>query len=166
MAPADERGQETIDRMRSAVEAADLDAFVATLAGDVVLHSPISDRAEFRGRDELRDLMRAVFATIEDIEYFEEVGEGRARALFYRARIGSVRLEEASLLRLDRDGKIAEFTLWFRPLGGLAQLTATLGPRLAAGRSRPRAFLLAVLTRPLASLIVRADRYLVKLARR
>jgi hypothetical protein len=72
--------------MKAAVEAGDLDGFMATLSPDVVLRSPISELAKFQGAAEMRELMRAVFDTIEDIRYYEEstfkigqTGAGRGR---------------------------------------------------------------------------------------
>lgn len=83
-----ERAAETTRHYRETVEAGDIEGFLATLAEDVVLHSPITARIQFRGRDEMRRLMGAVFAAIEEIRYFEDIGDATTRALFYRARVG------------------------------------------------------------------------------
>jgi hypothetical protein len=129
--------------MRAAGEAGDVEAFLELTAPDVVLRSPITSSFEFRGREELRELLEAVFETIEDISYYEDVGDSRSRALFYRARVGRQPLEEAALVRLDDQARIVEVTLWFRPLRGLTRLTAGLAPRLAGRRGRGRAVLAA-----------------------
>jgi hypothetical protein len=147
--PAIQRAAETTRRYREAVEVADVEGFLATLSPDVVLHSPITMREQFRGHDELRVLMRAVFASIEDIRYFEDVGDATTRALFYRARVGRQALEEATLVRLDGDGLVTEIRLWFRPMPGLAAVMGKLGPCLARERGRGRARLVAGLTAPL-----------------
>lgn len=151
--------------MKAAVEAADLDGFLATLSPRVTLRSPISERAEFHGVAEMRELMRAVFDTVEDIRYYEDLGDERARVVFYRARVGSQPIEEACLLRFDDDGLIDELVLWIRPMPGIVRLAAALGPRLARERSRPRAALVAVAARPLAWLTAIGDRPLVGLVR-
>jgi hypothetical protein len=156
---------ETVRRMKAAVEAADLDGFVETLSPRVTLRSPISDRAEFHGVAEMRELMRAVFDTVEDIHYYEDLGDERGRAIFYRARVGSQPIEEACLLRFDEDGLIDELVLWIRPMPGIVRLAATLGPRLARQRSRPRAALVAAAARPLAWLTAIGDKPLVGLAK-
>lgn len=156
---------ETVRRMKAAVEAADLDSFMETLSPGVFLRSPISDQAEFRGTAEMRRLMRAVFDTIEDIHYFEDLGDDRARAVFYRGRIGPQAIEESGLLRFDDDGLIEEITLWIRPMPGLTRLAATLAPRLARERSRPGAGLVAAATKPLAWLTAIGDKSLVGLIR-
>ena len=157
--------EETVSRMKAAIEAADLEGFIATLSPAVVLRSPISARAEFRGQEEMRELMRAVFATIEDIRYYEDLGDDRARAVFYRARVGSQPIEEACLLRFDEDGLISEFVLWIRPLPGITRLAAALGPRLARQESRPRAALVAAAAKPLSWLTAIGDKPLVRLTR-
>lgn len=133
------RAAETTRRYREAVEAADIEGLLATLAPDVVLHSPITMRTQFRGHDEMRGLMRAVFASIEDISYFEDVRDATTRALFYRAHVGRQDVEEATLLRLDGDALITEIRLWFRPLPGLATVMGKLGPLPGPrARARPR----------------------------
>ena len=154
---------DTIRSLRAAAEAGDVDAFLATLADDVVLRSPITDSTVFRGRDEMRELMEAVFATIKEIRYFEEVGDERTRALFYRARVGKQQVEEATLARLDDAGKVRELTIWFRPLPGLTRLTADLTPRLARQRGRGTAAAVSAATGPLALITAAADARLVKL---
>src|SRR2546423_1010387 len=106
----------TTARFRRAAEAHDIEDLIDTLAPDVVLHSPITDRVAFHGRDEVRELLGSVFATIEDIRYFADVGDMRTRALFYRASVNGQPLEEATRIELDDQQQIKEITLFFRPL--------------------------------------------------
>lgn len=151
------RAVATTARYRMAVQRADVDGFLATLAADAVLHSPITMRTDFRGHAELGELVGAVFATVQDIAFFEEVGDASTRALFYRARAGGQALEEATLLRLDEEARITELTIWFRPLPGLTAVMAGLAPRLAGRRSRSRGVAAAALTGPLAALTRAGD---------
>jgi hypothetical protein len=137
-------------RFRRAVEAGDVEGVIETLAPDVVLHSPITDRFSFHGRDEVRDLLRSVFASIDGIRYFADVGNTRTRALFYRASIGGQPVEEATRLELDEAGRITEITLFFRPLPGLTALTAALAPRVASRHGRLRMLVARLMTAPLA----------------
>jgi SnoaL-like domain len=160
-----ERAAETTRRYRVAVEAGDVEAFVATLAPDVVLRSPITLRTDFRGHDDIRTLMRAVFASIQDIRYHTDVGDAATRALFYRARIGRQPVEEASLLRLGDDALVHEVTLWFRPLPGLTAVMGKLGPYLAGERSRARGALVAGLVAPLVAATRAGDALAVSLVR-
>ena len=110
----------TTARFRRAEEAHDIEGVLETLAPDVVVRSPITDRVTFQGRDEVRELLRSVFATIDDISYFADIGDARTRALFYRANVNGEPLEEATRIELDDREQIREITLFFRPLPGLA----------------------------------------------
>jgi len=149
------------------VEAQDIEAFIATLAPDVVLRSPITMLTEIRGHAEMRELMGCVFQTIQDIRYFEDLGDDSTRALFYRARVGSQPVEESTLLRFDEDAKVREMTLSFRPLPGLAAVTAGLGPRLVRARNgRLRGLAAAMLVGPLAPMTRLGDRLAVRMLRR
>lgn len=160
-----ERAAETTGRYRAAVEAGDIEGFLITLAPDVVLHSPITLRTQFRGHDQARALMRAVLASIQDIRYFEDVGDDTTRALFYRAHVGRQDLEEATLVRLNTDALITEIRLWFRPLPGLTAVMGRLGPELAGDQSRARPALVAGLTAPLVAATRTADALAVALVR-
>ncbi len=159
------RAAATTARWRATAEARDIDGFMATLSPRVVLHSPITTRTHFEGHEEVRALIETVFATVEDIHYTDDLGDEHVRALVYRARIGGQEVHEATIVRLDEDGLIAEVTFWVRPLPGLTALTATLGPRLASRRGRLRALLLALLARPLFHLTRVGDVLGVRLAR-
>lgn len=139
----------TTARFRQAAEAHDIDGVLMTLAPDVVLRSPITDRIEFRGHREISELLGSVFAAIKDIRYFADVGDQRTRALFYRAHVGGQPLEEATRIELDDRGQIREITLFFRPLPGLATLTATLAPLVAAKHGRIRSQIARLLIYPL-----------------
>lgn len=122
---------------------------IDTLSPDVVVNSPITDRVVFRGPDEVRELLRSVFVTISDIRYFADVGDEHTRALFYRANVNGEPLEEATRIELNDQGQIREITLFFRPLPGLATLTAALAPRLARKHGRLRSLIARVLVGPL-----------------
>jgi hypothetical protein len=148
---------------RAAGERLDLPAFLDTLAPNVKLRSPISFRARFDGFDDVAALMREVFDVLRDIEYFEDVGTATTRALMYRARIEGQAVEGAILVRLDDGAKVAEMTMFFRPLPGLTALTARLTPRLTARHSRARALALAAMTRPVAALTRAGDALGVRL---
>ncbi|MBJ7328751.1 MAG: nuclear transport factor 2 family protein [Solirubrobacteraceae bacterium] len=164
VSPALDRAVATTTRLRQAAQAGDVEGFVQLLAPDVVLHSPITTRVQFRGRDELRTLMTAVFASLEDLEYFAETGDETTRALFLRARIGRQDVEEAMLVRLGDDGLVAELRVWFRPMPGLATLMAALGPKLArTTKGRMRAVLITAMTKPLVFLTRTGDAAAVKL---
>ena len=56
--------KDSVARYREASEANDIDALMQTLADDVELISPLSARAVFRGRDDMRQLLTAVYGTL------------------------------------------------------------------------------------------------------
>jgi hypothetical protein len=148
----------TTARFRAAGEARDVEAMLATLSDDVVLHSPITDRVTFDGIDAMRELLRAVFAVIDDIHYSADVGDEHVRALFYTAKVGGQPLEEATRVQLNDRQQISEITIFFRPLPGLAALTSALAPRLARKHGRVRPLVASLLIGPLGLLTRLGDR--------
>jgi SnoaL-like domain len=155
------RAAETTARYSAAAEANDIDGVLATMAPDVTLHSPITERVTFNGRDEMRELLAVAFETISDIRYFEDIGDARTRVLFFRGMVGRQPVEEAARLTLNDDGLITELTLFFRPLPGLTALAAKLGPRITARRhGAVRARLGRLLLAPIAALTRIGDRFI------
>jgi SnoaL-like domain len=149
----------TTERYRRAGEAGDVEGLLATLAPDVVLHSPITERVVFRGHEEMRELLRAVFSTVTDVQYFADVGDERTRVLFDHVRVNGRAMEQAHRVTLHERGEIDEITLFFRPLPGLARLTYALGPRIAEARHGPvRGLIARLLLAPLALFTSLGDR--------
>jgi SnoaL-like domain len=153
----------TRQRLRAAFERQDHAAAVATLAPDVVLHSPILRRPPFEGREAVADLMAAVMATFEDLRYTVEGDSGEVQTLAFRARVRGRDIDAVDLLRFDQTGLIREITVHIRPMAGLAAVAAALGPHLARGPLQrvlvaafavPLAFLLK-LTEPLVPRLIR-----------
>ena len=117
---------------RAAVEARDIDAALATLADDVVFHSPAVFHP-YAGRETVGALLRLVFETFEDFRYTDDLENADGtHALIFRARVGDKELEGLDLLRHHEDGRIADFTVMIRPLSGLIALAQALGPKVEA----------------------------------
>lgn len=155
-----------VDQFRAAGEKHDLERAMAACADDVVVHSPLTDRHAFRGRKEVERLFGIVYERFSGIRYHQVVGEGRCWALFGDATVGGQRTEEALRLVLDEDGRIAEITLYIRPLPGLTAVMAALGPPLARGngRSRVTAGLLRTMVAPLVFATKIGDRVGIRMA--
>jgi hypothetical protein len=134
---------------RRAMVAGDVAAVVATLAPDVVLNSPITLRHQFRGREELREVIAAVLAEVDDIDYDREVVDGSTCILFGSGTVRGQRIDETLLIQLDKTGAIGEMTLYVRPMPGLMALAAALAPHIGPSRGRSR--LAGMLARPLAA---------------
>jgi SnoaL-like protein len=116
---------------RAAIERRDLDGMLATLADDVVLHSPVSFKP-FEGREAVAGLLRIIVDTFEDFRYTDELPGEEVHALIFRARVGDREVEGLDLIRPGPDGRIADFTVMVRPLTGVVALAEAVGPRLAA----------------------------------
>lgn len=150
---------QAITALRAAGESGDADAVAGLLAPDVVFHSPITGRLRFEGREEVTALHRDIFAVLEDLRTTEPLGDGDTRSFSFRARVRGAELEAMTLVRFNDQGQIAEFTVFARPLPGLATLFATLPPRVSARRrGRPWGAAVAFLAAPLAFALRTADR--------
>jgi SnoaL-like protein len=144
--------------MASAMKACDFETLNGLLADDVVIRSPITSSFVFEGRARVLGLLRMVRDAYEELEYTDFVGEGDTQLQVFTARVDGSELEGADLIRLDSEGRILEFTVFFRPLPGLAALAAVLAPRLAGERGRGRAVIARAGTRPIAVATRMADR--------
>jgi hypothetical protein len=121
---------------RRAAEAKDLDLLNETLREDVVLHSPVLFRG-FEGREVVAFVLGQVSATLEDLTYTDELSEGNTVALRFKARVGDRDLEGIDFLELDEDGRIAELTVFMRPMSALTSFNEQMGERLAAAAPPP-----------------------------
>lgn len=117
---------------RAGVEAGDLDAMTATLADDVVFHSPVTFKA-FETRPVVGHVLGAVMTVFEDFEYVTELeAPGGVTALHFKARVGERDVEGIDLVRENADGLIDDFTVLVRPLSGLQALAAAMAEKLGA----------------------------------
>lgn len=115
---------------RLAAEAKDLEAMTAALCEDVVLHSPILFRG-FEGREIVLQVLSHVIATLEDFRYTDELAGDGTVVLRFKARVGDRELEGIDFLELDADGRVADLTVFMRPLSAInafnEQMTVRLG---------------------------------------
>jgi hypothetical protein len=128
------------------------------LAPDVVFHSPLSTRVRFEGREEVTALHRDIFAVIKDIDTTEPLTLGDSRSFSFRGRVRGVELEAMNLVRCNENGQIVDYTVFVRPLPGLATLLSALPPRVSARRrGRPMGAMVALVARPLAFAVRAVD---------
>jgi len=116
-------------RFRRAAEAKDLDLMVDALADDVVLHSPILFRG-FEGKEIVAQVLTHVAATLEDLTYVDELAAGNSVCLRFTANVGDRQLEGIDYLTLDEDGKVADLTVFMRPLSALTRFNEQMAERL------------------------------------
>lgn len=122
---------DAISRYRTATEANDVDGFMATMAPDVEVVSPISGRMVFRGHDDVRILMSAVYGTLNDLRWTKAVGDGESRVVVGEARVAGVRMTDAMVFDLAPDGQIRRISPHLRPWLALSLFALILGPKVA-----------------------------------
>jgi hypothetical protein len=122
---------DAVARYRTASETNDIDGLIATLAPDAELVSPLSGRLVFRGREDLRILLGAVYGCIEDLRWREEVGEGSLRVVMGDGLIGPLRVADAMVCELDEHGQIRRIRPYLRPWLALTLFALVLGPKIA-----------------------------------
>ena len=149
---------------REAFTARDFDAMRDLLHPDVVLNSPILSKP-FAGRDAVLELFEVIAETLEDIRYTVELGEGNVHFFSWHTRIGKTEMDGADILREDEDGRIVEFTVFFRPLKGITLLASQLGKGLARRRSPARALLVGAASAPMVALSRATDRVAPRLVK-
>jgi hypothetical protein len=121
---------------RRAAETKDLELMRETLREDVVLHSPILFRG-FEGRDVVLVVLGHVIEVLEDFRYVDEATEGNTVFLRFKAMVGDRELEGIDFLELDEQGRVAELTVFMRPLSALTRFNERMGERLAASPPAP-----------------------------
>jgi hypothetical protein len=114
---------------RVAAEAKDIELMTETLREDIVLHSPILFRG-FEGRDVVSQVLTHVAATLEGLIYVDEIAGENTVCLRFKAKVGDRELEGIDFLELDDDGKVAELTVFMRPLSALNRFNEQMKARL------------------------------------
>jgi hypothetical protein len=120
-----------IARYRRASEEGDIETLIETLAADVEVISPISGRMVFRGRDDARVLLGAVYGSLSGLRWTEAVGEGDRRVLVGEMRIGPLRMTDAMVFKLEPEGRISSISPHLRPWLALSLFAIVLGPKVA-----------------------------------
>jgi hypothetical protein len=121
---------DALQRYRVATEANDVAGIMAACAPDVELVSPISGRMVFRGSDDVEHLIAAVYGTLKELHWFEEIGDGDRRVLFGEARLLGVRMTDAMVFDLDGEGLIRRIGPHLRPWLALTLFALVLGPKV------------------------------------
>ena len=123
--------QNAVAQYRAASEAGDIDALMETLSAEPEVVSPISGRMVFKGREDVRVLLSAVYASLSDLRWTREVGEERLRIVVGQARVAGVGMTDAMVFDLDREGRIQRISPHLRPWLALTLFAAILGPKIA-----------------------------------
>jgi SnoaL-like domain len=120
-----------IAEYRAASEANDIDSLMRTLAPDIELVSPLSAHLVFRGQDDLRALLSAVYGTVRGLKWAGELADGDTRFLLGTMRVGPFKLDDAMLFELGADGLIKRIRPHLRPWLATTFFALALGPKIA-----------------------------------
>lgn len=124
------RMDDALSRYRAATEAGDVEGIMETLAPDVEVVSPISGRMVFRGSDDVRHLLAAVYGSLKGLRWTDAIGEGDRRVLVGSARLAGVRMTDAMVFDLAPDGRIRRIGPHLRPWLALTLFALVLGPKV------------------------------------
>jgi hypothetical protein len=114
---------------RAAIEAEDLDAAVACFADDIEFHSPVAHKP-FVGKEAAAGVIAAVFRTLTDFRYVDELVSDETHALFFCARVGDKQLQGVDWIHENGDGLIDNFTVMFRPLSAIVAMGEAMAPKV------------------------------------
>lgn len=136
---------DAVARYRTAAQRVDVEALLACLTPEAELVSPISGRLVFRGHDDLRVVLHAIYRTLHDLRWAEERGDAAVRFVAGRAAVGPLAVTDIIRFDLAEDGRIRSIQPHLRPWLAVTGLGALLAVRLSrhpgvlgrAWRSRP-----------------------------
>jgi hypothetical protein len=114
---------------RAAAEAGDIEAMAETLREDVELHSPVLFRG-FEGRETVIAVLGHVGATLEGLTYTDEAAGDETIVLRFKATVGDRELEGIDYLTLDEEGRVADLTVFMRPMSALNAFNERMAERL------------------------------------
>jgi hypothetical protein len=104
------------------------DALSVILAEDVVLYSPLGDEPT-TGREAVLQAIRGIGGAA-DLRYKEVLTGKTHHAAYFRLQIEDTAVDGMDRFQLDADGKIAEVTIWWRPLPAGVALQRNLADAL------------------------------------
>jgi hypothetical protein len=108
---------------------ADKEALAEILAEDVVLYGPLGDEP-VTGREAVLEAIRGVGTVATDLTYEEVLSGETHHAAYFRLQIEDTVVNGMDYILLDADGKIAEVTIFWRPLPSGVALQRTLADAL------------------------------------
>jgi hypothetical protein len=117
--------RDTVESFVASMHGADKDALSGILAEDVVMYGPLGDEP-VTGREAVLEAMRNVGEVATDLTYKEVLSGVTHHAAYFRLQIEDTVVDGMDYIRLDADGKIAEVTIWWRPLPSGVQMQGRL----------------------------------------
>jgi hypothetical protein len=120
-----------VDRYLVAARSNDIEALVETLADDPELISPLSGRMVFRGREDLRVLLRVVYGSLRDASWQTPVRDGNRCVVLGESRVGLAHRHDITVFELADDGRIQRIRPFVRPWLALTIDALVVGPKMA-----------------------------------
>ena len=110
------------ETFRTAVEARDLDATMATFSPSIILRSPVRDEP-LEGRQSVGRLFAVLFRVFEDLRFVGSyTSTDGAEVLHFLWRLGDTEGEGVDMMRFDADGLIEDYRVMVRPLSAVVAL--------------------------------------------
>lgn len=122
---------DAVRRYCAASEANDMDALAATFASEIELPSPLFGMLKFRGRDDVKFVLSAVYGLLSSVTWEEPIGSGPTRVVVAHAKFAGLAIDDAMLFELDADDRIRCIRPHLRPLFATIVFALLLGPRVA-----------------------------------
>ena len=97
------------------------DAIAGCLAENVVLAGPFGDEP-LTGREAVTEAIQTVYTLAADLTYKEVLSGETHHAAFFRLQIEETVVDGMDYVLLDADGKIAEVTIFWRPLPSAVEM--------------------------------------------
>jgi hypothetical protein len=104
---------------------ADKDTLTGLLAKNVRLYGPFGDDPVI-GRETSVETIKTVNGLSSDDTYMEVLSGETHHAAHFRLQVGDAAVNGIFFVLLDADGKIAEVTIWWRPLPSGVQMQGHL----------------------------------------
>ena len=120
-----------LDRYLAAAQSNDIDALVETLADDPELVSPLSGRMVFRGREDLRVLLRVVYGSLRGASWQAPIRDGNRCVVLGESRVGPAHRYDVTVFELADDGRIQRIRPFVRPWLALSVDALIVGPKMA-----------------------------------
>ena len=122
---------DAIAEYRVASEANDVDRLVDTLSPDAELVSPLLARGVIRGKKDLRLLFAAVYGTLSELRWTDEIMDGDRGFMIAEASLGPFKIDDAMVFELDPDGQIQRIRPHLRPWLASTWFAFAIGVKVA-----------------------------------
>jgi hypothetical protein len=122
---------DAIAEFLAASEADDLDRFLGTLAQDAELVSPLLAHGVIKGRRDLGLLFGAIYDSVSELRWGEELRDGDRGLMIGVGRIGPFTIHDAMVFELDARGQIRRLRPHLRPWLATTWFAVVVGAKLA-----------------------------------